>query len=60
MKSRVGSEIEMLEDALKSKAGKEIKYGSEIIFRHIESKSYIYGMLQAANSGEGAFKIEVS
>lgn len=60
LESRAAGEISALETTLVTKAGKEIKYGSEVIFRHIESRSYLSGLLQAANSGEGAFKIEVS
>lgn len=57
LKIRSKGEIDLLENSLVAKAGKEIKYGSEVIFRHIESKSYLKGMMQAASAGEGAFKI---
>lgn len=45
---------------MKAKAGKEIRYGSEVIFKHVESQSYLRGILKAADTGEGAFKIEVT
>jgi hypothetical protein len=57
LESRAVGEVSALKVALVAKAGKEIKYGSEVIFKHIESKSYLSGMMQAASAGEGAFKI---
>lgn len=35
-------------------------YGAEAIFRHVESNSYLRGLQKAADSGDGAFTIEVS
>ena len=35
-------------------------YGAEAIFRHVESNSYLRGLLKAADTGDGAFTIEVS
>ena len=45
---------------LKSKKGEPILYGAEVIFRHVESNSYLRGLQKAADCGEGAFMIEVS
>ena len=40
--------------------GKELKFGSEVVFRHVESKAYLQGIIKAADTGEGAFKIEIT
>jgi hypothetical protein len=34
-----------------------VTYGSEVVFRHIESGEYLSGVLKAADIGEGAFKL---
>ena len=44
---------------LKNKAGTNVKYGNEVIFKHVESQSFLRGILKAADIGEGAFKVEV-
>jgi hypothetical protein len=44
---------------LKSKAGEEVKYGNSVLFLHVESQSYLRGILKAADTGEGAFRVEV-
>jgi hypothetical protein len=36
-----------------------VTYGSEVVFRHIESGEYLSGVLKAADIGEGAFKLEL-
>lgn len=35
-------------------------YGSEVVFRHVESNGYLAGVMRAADSGDGAFTIEVA
>jgi hypothetical protein len=42
------------------KMGENVLYGAEAIFRHVESNSYMRGLLKAADTGDGAFTIEVS
>lgn len=51
LKSRAVSEVNAFETILKAKAGKEITYGSEVIFRHVESQHYLRGILKAADIG---------
>ncbi len=45
---------------LNLKKGQNVPYGAEAIFRHVESDSYLRGLLKAADTGDGAFTIEVS
>ena len=54
------AEIESLELQLNNKKGTNIPYGAEAVFRHVESHSYLRGLQKAADSGDGAFTIEVS
>ena len=56
-----------LENALLSKySGPEasdivyVTYGSEVVFRHIESGEFLSGVFKAADIGEGAFKLELA
>lgn len=44
---------------LNLKKGQNVPYGAEAIFRHVESDSYLKGLLKAADTGDGAFTIEV-
>jgi hypothetical protein len=36
-----------------------VTYGSEVVFKHIESGDYLSGIFMAADIGEGAFKLEL-
>jgi hypothetical protein len=45
---------------LKRNTGGEIKYGAEVVFRHVESNSFLRGVMKAADTGDGAFRIEVN
>ena len=60
MKKKAEGEIESLYSNLKMKQGENVLYGAEVIFRHVESNSYMRGLLKAADTGDGAFTIEVS
>lgn len=44
-------EIENLFSELVAKAEKEVKYGAEVVFRHVESQEYLCGVLKAADIG---------
>lgn len=52
--------MDAFDNIIKAKAGKEIQYESEVIFKHVESQSYLRGILKAADTGEGAFKVDVT
>lgn len=54
---RAAGEIDNFFNELTSKAGQKIKYGAEVVFRHVESQEYLCGVLKAADIGEGAFKL---
>ena len=60
LKKKAENELRMLYNNLKSKKGENVLYGAEAIFRHVESNGYLRGQQKAADTGEGAFLIEVS
>ncbi|CAM6004637.1 unnamed protein product [Sphagnum balticum] len=59
LKARAKAEIAGLYHTLGIKKGENVLYGAEAIFRHVESNSYLKGVQKAADSGDGAFTIEV-
>lgn len=59
LKERAKGEIKALENTLELKAGEPVMYGTDVVFRHVESNSYLRGVMKAADSGDGAFTIEV-
>jgi hypothetical protein len=52
--------IENLHNQLNLKKGANVCYGAEAVFRHVESNSFLRGLQKAADTGDGAFTIEVS
>ena len=62
LRVKAKSEIDSLNSKLKiaKEEKKDVLYGAEAIFRHVESNSYLRGLLKAADTGDGAFTIEVS
>jgi hypothetical protein len=60
LKKKAENELYMLNNNLKTKKGEYVLYGAEAIFRHVESNGYLRGIQKAADTGEGAFMIEVS
>jgi hypothetical protein len=36
---------------LNVRAGTEVVYGAEVIFKHVDSNSFLHGVLEAAESG---------
>jgi hypothetical protein len=57
IKTQAPTEITGLKNMLISKAGEEVKYGNSVVFQHVESQSYLRGILKAADTGEGAFRV---
>lgn len=35
-------------------------YGAEVLFKHMESAAYLRGVLEAAETGEGSFKLDLT
>ena len=60
MKSKSKGEIDNLYNQLNLKKGNNVLYGAEAVFRHVESNSFLRGLHKAADTGDGAFTIEVS
>jgi hypothetical protein len=50
-KKKAENELHMLYNNLKNKKGENILYGAEVIFRHVESNSYLRGLQKAADCG---------
>ncbi len=60
MKGKSKGEIDNLYNQLNLKKGYEALYGAEAVFRHVERNSFLRGLHKAADTGDGAFTIEVS
>lgn len=40
--------------------GTEVLYGAEVLFKHVDSGGFLLGVLEAAESGEGSFKLNLT
>jgi hypothetical protein len=54
---RAKTEQDQFKALIEEKKGKLIYFGDKVVFRHLDSKHFIYGSEQCAESGIGAFKI---
>lgn len=56
---RAKTEQEQFKALIEEKRGKPIFFGDKVVFKHLDSKHFIYGSFDCAQSGIGAFKIDL-
>lgn len=49
--------IENYEELIKLKTGEIIKFGQEVVFKHVDSQEYLSGSVRCSKGGLGAFKV---
>lgn len=56
---RAKTEEEQFRTMIDEKKGNSIFFGDKVVFKHLDSKHYMYGSFDCAQSGIGAFKIDL-
>jgi len=42
------------------KAGEYVKFGEDVVFKHVDSHDYLSGSVRCSDGGLGAFKVELA
>lgn len=58
--SRLDTEKKLFEANIENSKDQPVKFGSEIVFKHIDSGSYLSGCFECSEGGTGKFKVVLS
>jgi len=60
MEARATSEKVQFELSIKGKDKNKVCFGATVIFKHIDSETYLSGTIRPSNGSNGAFTVEVT